>query len=98
MLRRYHVVVTTYDTVKSEYDSYTPPAKDEGKKGKTKSQLLGSDSDDDSDSDDVAKKFKNKKAGKAPVKKCALYGVKWFRTVLGMFSFQLSCMSLIRFR
>ncbi|KAJ2919706.1 hypothetical protein MD484_g704, partial [Candolleomyces efflorescens] len=75
------VEVTTYDTVKSEYDSYTPPAKDE-EKGKTKSQLLGSGSDDDSDSDDVAKKFKNKKAGKAPVKKCALYGVKWFRTVL----------------
>ncbi|TEB08841.1 hypothetical protein FA13DRAFT_1616886, partial [Coprinellus micaceus] len=29
-LRKHHVVVTTYDTVKSEYETYLPPAKDEG--------------------------------------------------------------------
>ncbi|RXW23200.1 hypothetical protein EST38_g2656 [Candolleomyces aberdarensis] len=81
VLRRHHIVVTTYDTVKFEYDAYTPPAKDESKKGKAKSRSLNDSDDDDSDSDDMAKKFK-KKAGKAPVKKCALFGIRWWRIVL----------------
>ena len=78
VLEKYHVVVTTYDTVKSEYDSYNPSAKNESKKSKASSKKKNSDSDsDDSESDSkITKKSKG-------AKKCALFNVKWWRSVLG---------------
>jgi hypothetical protein len=79
ILEKYHVVVTTYDTVKSEYDSYNPSAKDESKKAKASSKAKNADSDfDDSDSDSIKKSKRSKGA-----KKCALFNVKWWRSVLG---------------
>jgi Superfamily II DNA/RNA helicases, SNF2 family len=81
VLKKYHVVVTTYDTVKSEYDAYSPPAKDESQaKSKKKSSSLSDDSDSDEDSEEVIKK--PGKGKKAPAKKCALFGIKWWRVVL----------------
>ncbi|KAF5323139.1 hypothetical protein D9611_009212 [Ephemerocybe angulata] len=81
-LRNNHIVVTTYDTVKSEYDNYTPSAKDESKQAtlkKKKSRDYSSDSD--SESDNFAAKLKAK-SRKAPAKKCALFGIRWWRIVL----------------
>ena len=78
-MEKYHVVVTTYDTVKSEYDSYNPSAKDESKKSKASSKRKDDDSDfDDSESDGFRKTKKSK-----GTKKCALFNVKWWRSVLG---------------
>ena len=79
VLEKYHVVITTYDTVKSEYDSYNLSAKDESKKSKASSKRKDTDSDfDDSESDSFSKTKKSKGA-----KKCALFNVKWWRSVLG---------------
>ncbi|KXN88440.1 hypothetical protein AN958_07346 [Leucoagaricus sp. SymC.cos] len=79
VLQRHKVVVTTYDTVKSEYATYAPPAKDESKKAKSKQ------SSDESDSDpDEAEHFGRniKKSGTNKKTKDALFHVKWFRIVL----------------
>ncbi|TFK32090.1 SNF2 family N-terminal domain-containing protein [Crucibulum laeve] len=82
-LTRHHVVVTTYDVVKSEYDAYSPSAKNESK-AKGKSKTL-----DESDDDDDAEHFGRtlaakgaKKTGKAKAPKNALFNVKWWRIVL----------------
>jgi len=82
-MRKYHVVVTTYDTVKSEYMAYSPSAKD-ASKASSKKKASNDDDDDDSESDSFGKKAIKKK-GKA-AKKCALYDTKWWRVVLGIFS------------
>lgn len=80
VLRKYKVVVTTYDTVKSEYESHSPSAKDESAaKKKTKKAAVDSS---DSEHETFGRTIK-KPAKKAGVKKCALYGVKWWRVVLG---------------
>jgi len=85
VLQKHHVVVTTYDTVKSEYVSYSPSAKDESKKSKASSKAAAADSDyDHSESDSLGKAKKPKT--KAGSKKCALFGVKWWRIALGSFS------------
>ena len=85
VLEKYHVVVTTYDTVKSEYVSYNPSAKDESKKSKASSKGKNADSDgDDSESDSFTKTKKSKSRG---AKKCALFNVKWWRSVLGAIIF-----------
>ncbi|KAJ3519674.1 hypothetical protein NMY22_g13094 [Coprinellus aureogranulatus] len=82
-LRKHHVVVTTYDTVKSEYQAYTPAAKDEGQsKLKTKKSKAADVSSDSEDSDDIVTKLKTKKGGKAAAKKDALFRVKYWRVVL----------------
>ncbi|KAJ7594372.1 SNF2 family DNA-dependent ATPase [Mycena floridula] len=78
-LRRAHVVVTTYDVVKSEYGAFNPAAK-KGK-GKSKKNAAADDDDDDSSSDEVASK-KGKKPARAAVKKDALFHLQWFRIVL----------------
>lgn len=86
-LQKYHVVVTTYDTIKSEHAAYYPEAKDESssKASSKKKVSAGSDSDD-SDSDSApARPAAKKGKGKAATKKCALFGVKWYRIVLGSF-------------
>ena len=81
-MEKYHVVVTTYDTVKSEYDSYNPSAKDESKKSKATSKKKNNDSDFDDYEPDS---FKTKRSKGA--KKCALFNVKWWRSVLGAIFF-----------
>ena len=84
VLQKYHVVVTTYDTVKSEYVSHSPSAKDESKKSKvSKAKAADLDDDDDSESDSFEKAKKSR--SKAGSKKCALFVVKWWRLVLGTF-------------
>jgi len=87
-MRKYHVIVTTYDTVKSEYMAYNPSAKD-ASKASSKKKASKDDDDDDSESDSFGKKAVKKK-GKA-AKKCALYDIKWWRVVLGIFSCPFPC-------
>ena len=81
MLQNQHIVVTTYDTVKSEYAVFNPAAKDESKSSSKASS--SKNSDDDSDSADFGHTAKRKTA-KSSKKKSALYGVKWWRIVLGL--------------
>ena len=81
VLKKYRVVVTTYDTVKSEYESHSPSAKDESA-AKKKTKKAAVDSSDDSEHETFGRTIK-KPAKKAAVKKCALYGVQWWRVVLG---------------
>lgn len=89
VLAKYHVVVTTYDTVKSEYASYSPPAKDESRKVKSKAKVAGSDSESES-----LEKTRKSKA-KAGAKRCALFAHKWWRIVLGaLFKKKLTKVSL----
>lgn len=81
-LKRHHIVVTTYDVIKSEYAAFKPEAKNESKKSK----LKASKQDSDSEAEHFGKtlsKDKPKRAGK--VKKATME-VKWWRVVLGMFS------------
>ncbi|TFK29502.1 hypothetical protein FA15DRAFT_610100 [Coprinopsis marcescibilis] len=86
VLKKYNVVVTTYDTVKSEYGVYAPglPANAPATAKKGKSKSVSDDSDSDSDSDSIAAiKAKKSSASKSKAKKkCAIYGVKWLRVVL----------------
>ncbi|KAF9453312.1 hypothetical protein P691DRAFT_658741 [Macrolepiota fuliginosa MF-IS2] len=78
VLRRHNVVVTTYDTVKSEYAAFVPEAKNEGKSKSKKSQV-------DSDSSEAEHFGRNvRKSGASGSKKVknALFQIKWFRIVL----------------
>ncbi|KAJ6525458.1 SNF2 family DNA-dependent ATPase [Mycena vulgaris] len=88
VLRRAHVVITTYDTVRSEHASFAPTAKDELKTAAAKAKKASAASDSD-DSDSEAEHFgRTVKKGKAPAKgkpkdkACALFEVKWWRIVL----------------
>ncbi|KAF8909210.1 SNF2 family N-terminal domain-containing protein [Mucidula mucida] len=77
-LKRHHIVVTTYDVIKSEYAAFKPEAKNESKKSK----LKASKQDSDSEAEHFGKtlsKDKPKRAGK--VKKATME-VKWWRVVL----------------
>jgi hypothetical protein len=88
VLQRYHVVVTTYDTVKSEYMAYSPAAKDEskGSSSKASSKKTSPNTSDDDSEENFGRAIKKPAVkGKAPVKRCAIYGIKWFRIVLGAF-------------
>jgi len=80
-LEKQHIVVTTYDTVKSEYAVFNPAAKNESKGSSKASQ--SKDSDDDSDATDFGHTAK-RKTTRSSKKKCALYGVRWWRIVLGL--------------
>lgn len=98
MLQKYHVVVTTYDTVKSEYMAYSPAAKDESKASSSKAsskKTSPNTSDDDSEEDFGRGIKKPAVKGKAPVKRCAIYGIKWWRIVLGAFFVVKSEMALM---
>ena len=80
VLEKYHII-TTYDTVKSEYVSYNPSAKDESKKSRASLKGKDADSDcDDSESDSFAKTKKSRSKG---AKKSTFFKVKWWRSVLG---------------
>lgn len=78
-----HVVVTTYDVVKSEYEAYQAAAKNE-----SQSRQSSLDSDEDSGSGghrtlaQAKAKDKPKPRGRNS-KRAALFNVKWWRVVLG---------------
>ncbi|KAF9009274.1 hypothetical protein BDZ89DRAFT_1229328 [Hymenopellis radicata] len=77
-LKRHHIVVTTYDVIKSEYAAFKPEAKNESKKSKLKASRQDSDSEAEHFGRTLAKD-KPKRAGK--VKKATME-VKWWRVVL----------------
>lgn len=90
ILRRAHVVITTYDTVRSEHASFAPTSKDELKTAAAKAKVVAISDSDDSASEAEhfgrtvgAKKGKAPAKGKAKEKVCALFEVKWWRIVLG---------------
>ncbi|KAF8960935.1 SNF2 family N-terminal domain-containing protein [Flammula alnicola] len=83
VLQKYHVVVTTYDTVKSEYMAHSPSAKDESKSSSKASSKKTTPVDSESDSEeDFGRTIAKKGKAKAGSKKSAIYGVKWWRIVL----------------
>ncbi|KAJ6502104.1 SNF2 family DNA-dependent ATPase [Mycena sanguinolenta] len=88
-LKKAHVVITTYDTVRSEHAVFAPTVNDELKTAaKSKKTSAASDSDSsDSEADHfgrtvAAKKGKTKAATKPKAKVCPLFEVKWYRIVL----------------
>lgn len=86
ILRNVHVVVTTYDVVKSEYEVYNSlSAKDEAKTTTKKGKAPSSDDEDSADSAEHFGRTLVSKAKKSTTqKKSALFQVKWWRIVLGM--------------
>ncbi|KAF8205756.1 P-loop containing nucleoside triphosphate hydrolase protein [Mycena galopus ATCC 62051] len=85
-LKRAHVVVTTYDTVRSEHASFAPTTNDQIKTAAAKAKAKGSDSDDsDSEADHFGRTVaakKGKTAAKPKAKVCPLFELKWWRIVL----------------
>ncbi|KAF9078547.1 SNF2 family N-terminal domain-containing protein [Rhodocollybia butyracea] len=85
-LRKAHVVITTYDTLKSEYNTFAGPDADSKSQSKAKSKAKKAPVVEDSDSSDVEhfgrtlQKNAPKKSAKA--KKEALFKVSWFRIIL----------------
>ncbi|ESK91914.1 dna repair protein rad5 [Moniliophthora roreri MCA 2997] len=87
-LRNAHVVVTTYDTLKSEHASFNPPVKEAKAPPKSKAKKPAEDDPDDSSSEGehfgraLKKNTKAKgNSGKGKTKD-ALFRVRWFRVVL----------------
>ncbi|CCM05412.1 uncharacterized protein FIBRA_07629 [Fibroporia radiculosa] len=79
-LERAHVVITSYQTIASEYGAYNPAADKSNSKKTAKSQSQVSD---DSDSDSIGKILeKSKRGGSSKKSKDALFRVKWYRVVL----------------
>ena len=72
-LKRAHVVITSYSIVANEYAAFSDDGKDESKSKKSKK------GDESSDSEEILPR----KSMKATKKKAALFGVKWWRIVLG---------------
>ncbi|KAK0498852.1 SNF2 family DNA-dependent ATPase [Armillaria luteobubalina] len=80
-LRKYQIIVTTYDVVKSEFAAHRPPAKDESKQSKLKSGKDNSGSSDEAEH--FGRTLKAKEKPKRVVKvKDALFHVKWWRIIL----------------
>lgn len=86
------MVITTYDIIANEYDSYSSSAKDESSKTKAKSKskkkssVSDEDEDDDEDSETFGRTVKGRKVSaskKTIKKKDALFHLKWWRVVLG---------------
>lgn len=73
-----HIVVTTYDVVKSEAPN-GGTAKDEGT-AKSKKKAAASSDDD---SDDIVARPVVSKGKKKAMPKNALFGIRWWRVVLG---------------
>ncbi|TFY65094.1 hypothetical protein EVG20_g5717 [Dentipellis fragilis] len=85
VLEHAHVVVTSYNTVSSEYAAYTPDAKDESKAKKKSQKKKSLDSDSESDelsSETFGRTLKAKKPASKSKQKDALFRVKWWRIVL----------------
>ncbi|KAF7322364.1 hypothetical protein HMN09_00014300 [Mycena chlorophos] len=83
-LKRAHVVITTYDTVRSEHASFAPSVKEDIKgKAKAAKAAAAEESDDDSEEDNFGRSLATKSKAKKPkAKMCALFEVRWFRIVL----------------
>ncbi|KAG6888775.1 hypothetical protein C0995_006104 [Termitomyces sp. Mi166 len=84
-LRKQRVVVTTYDVVKSEYEVYMSSAKDESQTKLPTKKKSEATSDDENSSDATGKFGRSLNAKKKKTKsnkKCALFGVKWWRIFL----------------
>ncbi|SJL10479.1 uncharacterized protein ARMOST_13865 [Armillaria ostoyae] len=80
-LRKYQIIVTTYDVVKSEFAAHRPPAKDESKQSKLKPSKDNSESSDEAEH--FGRTLKAKEKPKRAVKvKDALFHVKWWRIIL----------------
>ena len=80
------MVITSYNTVASEYAAYTPTSKDESKSKKSKKDDSGSAEDSDDSIDEIRKhlqKNKSKPATRATKTKDALFRLKYWRIVLG---------------
>ncbi|KAJ7286231.1 SNF2 family DNA-dependent ATPase [Mycena rebaudengoi] len=91
VLRRAHIVVTTYDTIRSEHAAFEPTAKDEIKSAAAKAKstvVISSDSESDSEAEHFGRTVAAKKGkapapkGKAKPKASAVFEVKWWRIVL----------------
>ncbi len=82
-LRKYQIIVTTYDVVKSEFAAYRPPAKDESKQSKLKTSKDNSESSDEAEHFGRTLKAKGKPKRAVKVKD-ALFHVKWWRIILGI--------------
>lgn len=95
-LTRAHVVLTSYQVVANEFAAYTFDAKDESAKPKSKPKKKSKADDSDSDSDSVGKSIK-KKAPKKKKQHSALFGVRWWRIVLGTFRSTSSYPTFTRF-
>lgn len=81
-LKRAHVVITTYDTLKSEYNTYVgPDTEGKGKAKAKKASVVDSDSSDAEHFGRTLQKNAPKKSAKA--KKEALFKLSWFRIILG---------------
>ncbi|KAJ7085696.1 SNF2 family DNA-dependent ATPase [Mycena belliarum] len=84
-LRRAHVVITTYDTVRSEHAVFAPAAKDELKTAAAKAKAKAASDSDDSEAEHFGRTVKKGKApakGKVKERVCPLFEVKWWRIVL----------------
>ncbi|KAG6884090.1 hypothetical protein C0993_001491 [Termitomyces sp. T159_Od127] len=84
-LRRFRVVVTTYDVVKSEYEVHMSGAKDESQTrlpSKKKSEAGSDDDTSSGPSDKFGRSLKTTGKKSKANKKCALFGVRWWRIVL----------------
>jgi SNF2 family DNA or RNA helicase len=98
VLKKAHVVITSYSIVTSEHATFSPPSKDEGSKAKVKPKpkpkktSSGSDSDcfivdDSDDSADHFGRTIGKKRGKGKkAERDSLFRIKWWRVVLGILS------------
>ncbi|KAJ3774605.1 SNF2 family DNA-dependent ATPase [Lentinula raphanica] len=82
VLKRAHVVITTYDTLKSEYGVFNPA--DGKRQSKQKQAVPSDDNADSSEAEHFGHTLKKpaKKTPKSKSKKDALYHVQWFRVVL----------------
>lgn len=83
-LKGAHVVITTYETVRSEWQTFSPEVKDEGKT-KKKVEKTKKNSDDDSSESEFETFGRTPAATKKSTKKekDALFQVRWWRVVLG---------------
>ena len=81
--RNVHVVITTYDTLKSEFGVFKPEAK-KSKKKKEGDGKPEPDSGSDSEAYEYIPKVKSTRKTSSAKKKDALFHVKWWRVVLGM--------------
>lgn len=85
VLKRAHVVVTSYAIVASEHGVFEPKVKDESKNKNKKgsSSKAESSSDSDSEADHFGRSLgSKKKSTSGGKKKDALFRVKWWRIVL----------------
>ena len=90
VLKKSHVVITTYTTLSSEHASFAPKAKDESAKAKKKSKPDEEELDSDSSEENFGRTLEVKKKKRATKVKDALFRVKWWRVVLGMICLQVA--------